>query len=278
MYLGVKEYQGIQKGYSTQRTSGSMSPIHAAKAESPINLSEKPPDDYYRNRAGDIVAIIRTAGPNDNFYTIDNAGNVTLDGSRQRNVPFTSPGGAVLGGNPSWQALTDNEKNAIFNLVDFEQDRAMNTKYMRNRNGLKPSFSEALVNAGLTNNSMVGGGVASSFRNGVLGPGGSQLLEVYDTGYRKIWVTAASPLNPSTAPGSPLAGGLPASQPLPTPAAGVTQPLLPGTTFQPGQTKVIDLQNPTPVNLTDAAGNLVPVDFSSPQWKSRPWVFGPISR
>ncbi len=280
MYLSAKEFFHQSRNSSASAFgANAASPLEMMRPESPMEQQEQPPDDYYRNLAGDIVAIVRTGGANDNFYTIDNAGNVTLDGSRQRTVPFTTPGGAVVGGNPSWQALTDSERNQVFNLVDFEQDRAINTKYMRNQNGLKPSYINRLNGLGISAAPSLGGaGVASSFNQGVLGPDRNQLLEIYGTGTRMIWVTTGSPLNPSTAGGAPFPGGIPATQPLPTPAAGVSQPLAPGTRFQANQQKTVNMGNPTVVNLTDATGNLVPVDLSKGEWTSRPWVFGPINR
>ena len=68
------------------------------------------PDNYYRNKDGDLVAVVRTKDNSDTFYTIKDDNTVTNNGSRTKDE--------------GWSRLTDDKKNNVVNRVAAHEGKA----------------------------------------------------------------------------------------------------------------------------------------------------------
>jgi hypothetical protein len=183
---------------------------YLAMGNDPINLVDpdggftaSPLDDYYRNVAGDIIAIVRNnVSTVDNFYTVsDGAGgqdNVRLDETRDK----------TLNG---WDRLTDFQKNYVVNRVD-----RFNTSYVKkdgpqrlNGDAVTEAQMDQLVKSGAIPPLVAGAG--RTFSNG-------GILGVYGSfNGVPIIVTRSFTVDPGGAVGVTPVG----PTPLPTPQAGV---------------------------------------------------------
>ncbi|MEZ4884896.1 MAG: RHS repeat-associated core domain-containing protein [Chitinophagales bacterium] len=215
--------------------------------DNPIKLTDpdgKSPDNLYRNEAGDLVAVERNNNQNDNFYTIDNNGDVTLDVSRNNQVD-------------GFNRLTDVEKNQVVNYVDEVNSSTIRIEDKVNQNGLTEEQSNNIITTPVTGAVVTRSAtLGTPLARGTITPrtaiGAFQTREGNDN--VKI-VTAGDPINPGG-----FSGVVPTGT-LPTPVRGTSVAIAPNSLPRNQTiTKEGFNGNMRVISLTDNNGNIVPTN------------------
>ncbi len=191
----------------------------------------KPEDNYYRNKEGAVLAIVRTNDKSDNFYQVDDKGNVTLIETRNHD-------------DRGFGKLNDVQKNYV-----VTQERKGNTD-----SGLPPDVNAKAQPSGTTElKDGVQNGDNQAIKGNVTGKGANQLLGVYADPSKpaSMIVTSGMPDNPRGMTGRDVPQGS-----LPTPGPDQSAKLAPGSlpknlATMPDATGHRD-------QLTDKNGNIVP--------------------
>jgi RHS repeat-associated protein len=210
---------------------------------------QAPQDNIYRNLAGDIVGIVRIpAAANDNFYTVNNQGQVRLDATR----PLAGSSVAL-----GFARLSPTDKNAVVNR---------NTSSTYNYKG--PHFEKSTTGGA---EKAVEGGAPIPAIPAVLGAAGPAglgapagaaagpiVLGTFDTGLRG-GPTTITTLSPNSSPNDVRFN-----------TTGVPVPTTPIGTFDPGTNANGTLATGLSVSVSDggvarnlpittAGGNIVPL-------------------
>lgn len=193
-----------------------------------------PLDDYYRNAAGVVVAVVRTDDKFDRFYKVDDEGTVMLEQQRNHN-------------DKGFGKLNDGEKNHVVT----ESQKKGNTE-----SGLP---AEVNVKAQKV--------VTTEMKEGVQNNDASKIAGTVKPGENKGNVAIGVYADPAKPSGKVVTSGMPNNPrtitdrdapvgSLPTPAAGESAKLAPGS-LPKGVTTQPDAQGNRRL-LTDDKGNIVP--------------------